>query len=123
MLKRFHPTLPVLQKNIWVADPHHLYQLYAYPDPAFNSDAGLDPAPSIKVMEIPDHFSTDPPELHFEPPGFTADPDPAPNNADPWKNCLSTMRHIPVRQSDYAHAHATPGGGGQESYAATRAID
>ena len=27
--------------------------------------------------------------------------------------CLSTMRHIPVRQSDYAHAHATPWG--QES--------
>jgi hypothetical protein len=50
----------------------------------------------FKVMEICDNWSTDPPELHFEPPGlhcellkffifdFNADPDPAfHSNADP----------------------------------------
>jgi hypothetical protein len=60
------PTVHTPLEVSGVADPHHIN---ANPDSCFHFDAVTDPAILflIRVMRICDHWSQDPPRLHFNP--------------------------------------------------------
>jgi|688.fasta_scaffold257323_1 hypothetical protein len=50
-----------------IPDPAFHFDVNSYPDSAFHSNADPDP-PSLKVIRNCEHWSTDSPGLHFEPP-------------------------------------------------------
>ncbi len=56
--------------GIKYADPDPAFHFNSYPDPAFHLHADPDPAPQHPVIRICNHWSTDPPGVHFEPPGL-----------------------------------------------------
>jgi hypothetical protein len=91
----------VADQHFFNVDPEPAFQLNADPDTAFHfsADADADPYPAlIKVMRICDHWSTDPPGLHFEPLqllkfDLNVYQDPASkNNADPCESGCATMQ-------------------------------